>query len=208
MFCSRGTPSESHGQNPVVTVLYAPSVLDSSGHGPQVPALPPPPAPAVSAEREQLHKFLRTLNRKPRPESRLNCLMSAELTRRTARFFTWVNLPRLHDLIAASIYDPCSIGPSFRSICTRCFFTKTNTIQVCISLHWARVFIQNTRPDEIIVRRTFPHAGHHGPLSSQDATTLKRLRTFVSKARLESARVSQLTFFGGDLPPFGYFLRV
>jgi len=87
MFCSRGTPSESHGQNPVVTVLYAPSVLDSSGHGPQVPALPPPPAPAVSAEREQLHKILRTLNRKPRPESRLNCLMSAEFTRRTARFF-------------------------------------------------------------------------------------------------------------------------
>ena len=50
-----------------------------------------------------------------------------------------------HDLIAASIYDEHSVGPSFRPMCTRCCFTVTRTIQVCSKFYWARVFIINTR---------------------------------------------------------------
>ena len=34
-------------------------------------------------------------------------------------------------LIAASIYDEYSAGPSIRSICTRYHFTMTHVIQVC-----------------------------------------------------------------------------
>ena len=54
------------------------------------------------------------------------------------------------DFIAASIYDKCSAGPSIRPICTRRCFTTTNMIQVCSNFHLARVFIINTRPDEIL----------------------------------------------------------
>ena len=56
---------------------------------------------------------------------------------------------RRRDLIAASISDQYSIGPSNRRICTRCCFTKTNMIQVCSNFDSARVFFINTRPDEI-----------------------------------------------------------
>jgi len=52
------------------------------------------------------------------------------------------------DLIAASIYDNYSVGPSIRPICTRCCFTKTNMIRVCRNVHWAGVCIMNIRPDE------------------------------------------------------------
>jgi hypothetical protein len=41
------------------------------------------------------------------------------------------------DLIAASIYENYSIGPSIRPICTRCCPTVTNEIQVCSSFQWA-----------------------------------------------------------------------
>ena len=65
------------------------------------------------------------------------------------------------DLIAASIYDEYSTGPSIRPICTRCCLTMTNVIQVCSNFHSARVFIANTRPDEITWRseRTRPSSG-------------------------------------------------
>ena len=53
------------------------------------------------------------------------------------------------DLTAVSIYDKYSIGPSMRSMCTRCCFTMTNMMQVWSNFRWARVFIINTRPDEI-----------------------------------------------------------
>ena len=39
------------------------------------------------------------------------------------------------DLIAASIYDNYSVGPSIRPICTRYCFTMTNLIQVCSNFH-------------------------------------------------------------------------
>ena len=55
----------------------------------------------------------------------------------------------IRDLIAVSFCDEYSIGPSTRRICTRCGFTMTNMIQVCSSLHSARVFIINVRPDGI-----------------------------------------------------------
>ena len=35
------------------------------------------------------------------------------------------------DLIAASVYDKYSVGPSIRPVCTKCCFTMTNMIQVC-----------------------------------------------------------------------------
>ena len=38
------------------------------------------------------------------------------------------------DMIAASVYDKDSVGPSIRPGCTRCCFTMTNTIQVCNNL--------------------------------------------------------------------------
>jgi len=61
--------------------------------------------------------------------------------------------PRLRrnplDLIAASIYHKYSVGPSIRPICTRFCFTMTNMIQVCSNFRCDRVFIINTRPDEM-----------------------------------------------------------
>ena len=38
-------------------------------------------------------------------------------------------------LIAASIYDKYSVGPSIRRICTRSYFTMTKRIQVCSNFH-------------------------------------------------------------------------
>ena len=38
-------------------------------------------------------------------------------------------------LIAASIYDKHSVGPSIRLICTRCCFRMTNVIQMCSNFH-------------------------------------------------------------------------
>ena len=58
------------------------------------------------------------------------------------------------DLIAASIHDEYSVGPSIRRICTRCWFTMTSMIQVCSEFHWARVFIINTCPVEIVYPRS------------------------------------------------------
>jgi len=46
--------------------------------------------------------------------------------------------PRIE--IAAGIYDKYSIGPFIRPICTRCWFAKTNMIQVAIT------FAQSTPP--------------------------------------------------------------
>ena len=52
----------------------------------------------------------------------------------TGVLFAWIYGRDLDwDLIAASIYDKYSIGPSNRSIFTRCF-TMTNMIQVCGNL--------------------------------------------------------------------------
>jgi hypothetical protein len=57
--------------------------------------------------------------------------------------------PEGHDLIAASIYNRYSQGPSIRSIHTIWCFTMIHMIQMCSVFHWARVFVINTRPDEI-----------------------------------------------------------
>ena len=54
------------------------------------------------------------------------------------------------DSIAASIYNIHSVGPSVRPVCTRCCFRMTNMIQACSKFRWARIFISNTRPDEIL----------------------------------------------------------
>ena len=56
------------------------------------------------------------------------------------------------NLIAACICDEYSAGPSVRPACTRCCFTMPNMIQVSSNFHKARVFIINTRPDEIVRR--------------------------------------------------------
>ena len=53
------------------------------------------------------------------------------------------------DLIAASIYDTHSVGPSIRQFLIRCYLTMTDMIEVCSQFHEARVFIINTRPDKI-----------------------------------------------------------
>ena len=37
----------------------------------------------------------------------------------------------MSDPIRTSIHDEYSVGPSVRTICTRCCFTSTNMIQVC-----------------------------------------------------------------------------
>ena len=56
------------------------------------------------------------------------------------------------DLIAASMYARYSVGPSILPRCTICIFPTTNMIQVCSKFHRARVFIINTRLDEIAHR--------------------------------------------------------
>ena len=48
---------------------------------------------------------------------------------------TPISSSKTKDLIAASSYDKCSVGPSIRPICTRCCFTMTNMIQVCGNFH-------------------------------------------------------------------------
>ena len=53
------------------------------------------------------------------------------------------------DLIAGSIYDEYSVGPSIQPVCTTYCFTMTNMIQVCSNFHEARVFVLNSRRDEI-----------------------------------------------------------
>ena len=53
------------------------------------------------------------------------------------------------DLIAAGNYARYPAGPSIRPICTRCCLTMTYVIQACGNSLWARVFVINTRPDEI-----------------------------------------------------------
>ena len=39
------------------------------------------------------------------------------------------------DLIAASIYDKYSAGPSIRPIFTRCYFTRTNMVPLSPSIY-------------------------------------------------------------------------
>ena len=70
------------------------------------------------------------------------------------------------NLTAASTHGIYSVDPSIRPICTRCCFTMTHMIQVCGNFHCARVFITDTRPDEIagqregdIVRQSRPYPG-------------------------------------------------
>ena len=58
------------------------------------------------------------------------------------------------DLIAVSIHDDYSIGPSIRPICARFCFTMTNMILVCSNFLWARIFFLNSHPDEIATRRS------------------------------------------------------
>ena len=53
------------------------------------------------------------------------------------------------NLIAASIYDEYSVGPSIQQICTRRFFTMLNMIQACSNVYWTPVFIIYTCPDGI-----------------------------------------------------------
>jgi hypothetical protein len=53
------------------------------------------------------------------------------------------------DLIAVSVHDEYSVGPSIRPIRTRRCFTTTSMIQVCSNFHQARACIIRTRPDEI-----------------------------------------------------------
>ena len=58
------------------------------------------------------------------------------------------------DLIAVSIYEKYSVGPSVRPVCTRCCFAVARMMQMCRK--FARVFIINTRPDEIARANTHP----------------------------------------------------
>ena len=58
-------------------------------------------------------------------------------------------LSNVPDLTAVDIYDKHSVGPFIRPVCTRCCFTMTNMIKVCSNFLCARLFIMNTRPDEI-----------------------------------------------------------
>ena len=62
---------------------------------------------------------------------------------------TTASHPKRTNLIAASIHEKYSEGPSIRPICTRYCFTMTCTIQVYSNFHRAGVFITDTRPDEL-----------------------------------------------------------
>ena len=64
--------------------------------------------------------------------------------------------------IAASIYDEYSVGLSICPTFTRLCLTMTSMIQVCSNLNRARVFITNTRPDEIRSRRRSPASKRKG----------------------------------------------
>ena len=57
-----------------------------------------------------------------------------------------------HGISSASVYGEYSVRLFIRPICTRCCFTMTHMIQVCGNSHRARMFIINTRPDEIGLR--------------------------------------------------------
>ena len=79
-------------------------------------------------------------------------LFPVRLHRQVPSPFSLSELPfpfSLSDLIAASMYNKYSVGPSIRQICTRCSFTMTNMIQSCSNFHRARVFIINTRLGDI-----------------------------------------------------------
>ena len=77
-------------------------------------------------------------------------------------------LAALHpnDLIAASVYDQYSIGPSLRPICTRWYLTMNNMIQVCSNSHWVRVFTINTSADGIDSLHTLEREGTFGPIQA------------------------------------------
>ena len=66
----------------------------------------------------------------------------------------YIYLPTMvRDFIPTSIYDRYSVGPSVRSICTRCCFTITDMIQVCSKFRRAPAFITNIRLEEISSHR-------------------------------------------------------
>jgi len=49
----------------------------------------------------------------------------------------------------SSIYDQYPVGPCIRPVCDGSCFTLTKMIQMCSDFNGARVFIINSRPDEI-----------------------------------------------------------
>ena len=57
------------------------------------------------------------------------------------------------DLIAASIHGTCAVGPSMQTNCTRSCFVMADMIHMCSKFRSARVFIINTRPDEMLEAR-------------------------------------------------------
>ena len=59
---------------------------------------------------------------------------------------------RMPDLILASIYHRCSIGPSIQSIGTGWCCQMTNVIQVCRNFSLSPSTLTYTRPDETQVR--------------------------------------------------------
>ena len=54
--------------------------------------------------------------------------------------------PLRPNLIAASIYDKCSVGPSIRPICTRCCFKMTYLVQVCSNLGTTSLRLSRSAP--------------------------------------------------------------
>ena len=77
------------------------------------------------------------------------------------------------DLIAVSVYDGNSVGPSTQPICTRWCFTMTNMIQACSN------FIEPEYLSYTLVRiRSMRSAV---PLPSEEETTHKVVKTLVLK---------------------------
>ena len=76
------------------------------------------------------------------------------------------------NLIAASIYDKYSVGPSILPIGTRCCFTMTNLIQMCSNFHRDRVSIMDTRPDDRQPHRAIRPNHAAGDISSTEIATL------------------------------------
>ena len=72
------------------------------------------------------------------------------------------------DLIAVSMYDIYSVGPSIRPMCVRYFFTMNYMIQVCSNFCWAREFIINICPD--VIKKTHPLLS---PVDARKGTIIK-----------------------------------
>ena len=98
------------------------------------------------------------------------------------------------DVIAASIYDKPSIGPSTRPIYTICCFTLTSMIQVCSNFHRTRVFIMNTRPDEmarVVNTKVWTLSRVAGIASTVEFLTFVLKQLFRSKKQSSSASVGE-----------------